>query len=109
MSNQDFDRLLNSIREDVPAAETIDAAAQRVHDKLGTAGPNGICSQFRADFDAYRAGTLPDARRMLLEDHLHSCVACRREYSGTGASVVMMPKRAPVAIRRAGGPLRLLW
>jgi len=102
MSNQDFDRLLNSIREDVPTSEATEAAAQRVHDQLGTAGANGICSQFRADFDAYRAGTLPEGRRMLLEDHLHSCVACRREYSGAGASVVTMPKRTPVAIRRAG-------
>ena len=102
MTNQDFDHLLNSIREDTPSADTIEAAAQRVHEKLGTAGPNGLCSQFRADFEAYRAGTLPDARRMLLEDHLHSCVACRREYSGTGASVVTMPKRTPIAIRRAG-------
>jgi len=102
MTNQDFDHLLNSIREDVPTSEATEAAAQRVHEKLGAAGPSGICSQFRADFDAYRAGTLPDARRMLLEDHLHSCVACRREYSGAGASVVTMPKRTPVAIRRAG-------
>ena len=102
MTNQDFDHLLNSIREDVPTSEATEAAARRVHEKLGAAGPAGICSQFRAGFDAYRAGSLPDARRMLLEDHLHSCVACRREYSGTGASVVTMPKRAPVAIRRAG-------
>jgi len=102
MTNQDFDRLVNSVREDVPTAETIGAAAQRVHEKLGAAGSSGLCSQFRADFEAYRAGKLPDARRMLLEDHLHSCVACRREYSGASASVVVMPKRTPVAIRRAG-------
>ena len=102
MTNQDFDRLLNSIREDVPTSEVTETAAQRVHEKLGTAGPSGLCSQFRADFDAYRTGTLPDARRMLLEDHLHSCVACRREYSGAGASVVTMPKRTPGAIRWTG-------
>ncbi|HSP68723.1 MAG TPA: FecR domain-containing protein [Bryobacteraceae bacterium] len=103
MTNQDFDRVLNSIREDLPTAEAARTAAERVREKLGTAGPGGICSKFRADFEAYRAGPLPEARRMLLEDHLHSCVACRREYSGAGvASVVTMPKRVPAAIRHAG-------
>src|ERR1700694_637576 len=82
MTDRDFDRLANSIRDDVPEEQTARAAAERVREKLSTPGPNHLCGQFRIDLEAYRAGRLPEGRRMLLEDHLHSCVACRREYSG---------------------------
>jgi len=100
MTNQDFDRLMNSVRDDVPAAEVVRDAAERVREKLGKTGPDEVCSQFRADFEAYRTGNLPAGRRMLVEDHLHSCVACRREYSGArNASVV--PISRPIA-RRLG-------
>jgi len=103
MTDHDFDRLVSSIRDDVPDAETARAAADRVRERLGAAdGPNGICAQFRADFDAYRAGKLAEGRRMLLEDHLHSCVACRREYSGaTNTPVVVMTRSRPMT-RRVG-------
>jgi len=100
MTNQDFDRLVNSIRDDVPNAEVARAASERVRERLGVAeGPDEFCAQFRADFDAYRAGRLLEGRRILVEDHLHSCVACRREYSGT-QNVLVIPKRSrPVAGR----------
>jgi hypothetical protein len=88
MTNQEFDRVLDSIRADVPAPEAAEAAAQRVGEKLTTGGLSPACAGFRADFEAFRAATLSDARRMLLEDHLHSCALCRREYSGAGARVV---------------------
>ena len=99
MTNQDFDRLVNSIRDDAPDAEAARAAAERVREKLGTTSPD-ICAQFRADFEAYRAGRLTDGRRMLVEDHLHSCVACRREYSGVRNTPVI-PISRPGA-RRVG-------
>jgi FecR-like protein len=99
MTNQDFDRLVNSIRDDVPEAGAVRAAAERVRERLG-APANDMCSQFRADFDAYRAGRLADGRRMLLEDHLHSCVACRREYSGARNTVVIPISRSKHLIRR---------
>ncbi len=53
------------------------------------------CEDFRALADAYREGTLSEARHMLVEDHLHSCVACRRFFRGEQkASVVTMPREA---------------
>ena len=102
MTNQDFDRLVNSIRDDAPDAEVARAAADRVRERLGAGnGPDELCAQFRADFDVYRAGKLAEGRRMLLEDHLHSCVACRREYSGA-KNVMVMPTRPRPATRRLG-------
>ena len=100
MTDQDFDRLVNSIRDDVPNDETARAAADRVRDRLRTGGMDEVCAHFRADFDAYRAGRLSEGRKMLLDDHLHSCVACRREYSGVRNTVVPISRPKPL-IRRA--------
>src|SRR5450755_3170589 len=97
MTNQDFDRLVNSIRDDAPNPEIARAAADRVRERLGTGeSPNEFCAQFRADFEAYRAGRLAEGRRMLVEDHLHSCVACRREYSGAKNVLVIPARPRPV-------------
>src|SRR5579862_125345 len=102
MTNQDFDRLVNSIRDDAPDAETVRAAADRVRERLGAGeSPNEICVQFRSDFEMYRAGKLAEGRRMLVEDHLHSCVACRREYSGA-KNLVRIPARPRQVNRRLG-------
>jgi hypothetical protein len=94
MTNQDFDRLVNSIRDDAPDAETARAAADRVRERLGAG--DEFCAQFRADFESYRTGKLAEGRRMLVEDHLHSCVACRREYSGAKNVLVIPARRRPV-------------
>ena len=94
MTNQDFDRLVNSIRDDAPDAETARAAADRVRERLGAG--DEFCVQFRADFESYRTGKLAEGRRMLVEDHLHSCVACRREYSGAKNVLVIPARRRPV-------------
>ena len=84
MNTQDFDRLLNSIHELAPEAETVHQAAAHVRDHLqAEAGSDASanvarlasCGDFRALLGAYRAGTLSEARRMLVQDHLHACVA----------------------------------
>jgi hypothetical protein len=99
MTNQDFDRLLKGIRE-----EAVDAgeAGARVREKLAaemsasvTVSRLDSCSDFRVLFPEYRAGGLSEARRMLVEDHLHTCAPCRREYQGR-AAVVAMPSKKPV-------------
>jgi hypothetical protein len=100
VNNEDFDRLVNSVRDDMPNAEVAQAAADRVRERL-SAPVSEHCAQFRADFEAYRAGRLAEGRRMLVEDHLHSCVACRREYSGA-KNVTVMPARSQPVTRRLG-------
>jgi hypothetical protein len=90
MTNQDFDRLLESVRRNVPDSA---AAAARVRQRLQRAD-GGACAIFRADFAALRAGALSEARRMLVEDHLVCCGACRRAYAGERATVLEMPRRS---------------
>ena len=104
MNNPDFDRLVNSIRDDAPDADVERAAADRVRERLSApvnATVSEHCAPFRADFEAYRASRLAEGRRMLVEDHLHSCVVCRREYSGE-KNVTVMPARSRPVTRRLG-------
>jgi len=98
MNTQDFDRLLNSIHELAPEAETVHQAAAHVRDRLqAEAGSDAAanvarlanCGDFRALLGAYRAGTLNEARRMLVQDHLHACVACRKVFQGAGKAAVV--------------------
>jgi len=105
MNNQEFERVLSSIREEDPGVDVVEAAAQRVRAKLemrtlDMGGRLNSCEDFRALADAYRERTLTEARYMLVEDHLHSCVACRRFFRGEQkASVVTMPaKRSVVGV-----------
>ena len=100
MTNPDFDRLVNSIRDDAPDGDVERAVGDRVRERLN-APVSEHCAQFRADFEAYRAGRLAEGRRMLVEDHLHSCVACRREYSGA-KNMTVMPARSRPVTRRLG-------
>ena len=87
MNSQEFERVLNSIREEDPGVDVIEGAAERVRARLDArtldmGGRLNSCEDFRALADAYREGTLSEARHMLVEDHLHSCVACRRFFRG---------------------------
>jgi hypothetical protein len=105
MNNQEFERVVDSIREGDPGMDVIQAASERVRAKLemravDMGGRLNSCEDFRALADAYREGSLTEARHMLVEDHLHSCVTCRRFFRGEQkASVVTMPaKRSMVGV-----------
>jgi hypothetical protein len=102
VSNQDFERVLDSIRGEGPGAGVLEAAADRVRARLemravDLGGRLNSCEDFRALADAYRERTLREARHMLVEDHLHSCVACRRFFRGEQRrTVVTMPSKRSV-------------
>jgi FecR protein/Protein of unknown function (DUF3352)/Putative zinc-finger len=100
-----FDHLLKSIREEDPGQDVVEAAADRVRTNLSMravdmGGRLNSCEDFRALADAYREGSLSEARHMLVEDHLHSCVACRRFFRGEQkTTVVTMPvKRSVIGV-----------
>lgn len=84
MKHNDFDKLVESVRGDVPDSS---AAAERVRVRL--TGGGSLCDSFRHD------GVRSEAREMLWQDHLRTCVHCRREASGYRAEVVEMPRRVP--------------
>jgi ferric-dicitrate binding protein FerR (iron transport regulator) len=83
------------MREENVDAGTLEAARARVWEKM--TNPAGVtCAEFRPDFRAYLANELADSRRLLVEDHLGRCPACRTviaEMKGE-RRVIPMPVRS---------------
>ncbi len=92
-----LEQAMMEIREDTVDAAVIEAAAARVWANLAAQchAPLHSCEDFQALIPEFKAGRLAEARALLVKDHLHECVACRRVYEGR---VVAMA--APSAPRR---------
>jgi ferric-dicitrate binding protein FerR (iron transport regulator) len=89
-----LEQAISEIRgENIPDKQ-VDAAAERVWQLLAAQRPAEVeapaarirdCAGFQALFADYRAGRLPEARALLVKDHLHECVACRHAFEGKKA------------------------
>src|SRR5690348_5655205 len=111
MSTQQFenesalDRLIGEVRDEQIDPAVVEAAAGRVWSQIsGAAGPRLVehirgCEDFQALLEDYRAGRLTEARRMLVEDHTHECVACRKALHG-----VAQPAPRHVTMKPAAQP-----
>src|SRR5258708_34542078 len=84
MSDHKFDRLLSEIRNEPVDEQVVSQAAKRVWSSI--AGPPTAelsmhklrsCEDFQTLIPEYLGRNLPEARRLLFEDHVHQCVACR--------------------------------
>jgi hypothetical protein len=84
MSDQKFDRLLSQIRNEHANDRMVSDAGERVWSSI-TGSPAAelslhtlrSCEDFQSLIPAYLGKNLPEARRLLFEDHVHQCVACR--------------------------------
>jgi len=95
MSEDRLERALQEMKQEDVDAGTLEAARARVWEKVANAG-GGTCAEFRPDFRAYLSGELGGSRRVLMEDHLSRCPACRvriAEMKGE-RRVVAMPQRS---------------
>lgn len=103
MSEDRLDKALEEMkREDVDDG-TLDSARARVWERLtNTAGAG--CAEFRPDFPTYLSGGLADTRRVLMEDHLGRCAACRTVLADMKGDrrVVAMPRRSTAHLVRWG-------
>src|SRR5512137_560226 len=98
MSEDRLEQALQEMRQEDVDAATLDAARARVWNAVtGTAG----CAEFRAEFHAYLGGGLADGRRVLLEDHLGRCPACRAAMAEQKGErrVIAMPQRSRATAR----------
>ena len=80
-----LDRAARALRSDVPDAEAINASAVRAARELGIEMNDEVfnvtirnCNDVQQLLDSYRAGTLTDARALLVQAHLHECGLCLR-------------------------------
>ncbi|MGE5360389.1 MAG: FecR domain-containing protein [Bacteroidales bacterium] len=100
MSEDRLEQALEEMRQEDADAATLEAARARAWDGLTNEGRAG-CPEFRSDFRAYLGGELEGGRRLLMEDHLSRCPACRVSMAAMKGDrrVVAMPQRP--ASRRA--------
>jgi ferric-dicitrate binding protein FerR (iron transport regulator) len=103
MSEDRLETALQEMANEPLDAATLEGARARVWDTLANAGAAG-CAEFQADFGAYLGGTLTGGRRLLLEDHIGRCTACRTallELKGE-RRVIAMPRRSSSRWRQWG-------
>jgi hypothetical protein len=91
-----FERASHALQSDVPDAQAIEASALRVAQSLGIemnhevmAGAIRSCDDVQHLVNAYRAGTLSEARALLVQAHVSECVVCMRRLrdGSAGASL----------------------
>jgi hypothetical protein len=101
MTPQDpnFDSLLEQAITDIHNESidpsVIESAARRVQARLEQHAPLRSCADFQALIPEYRAGTLSEARALLLKDHTRECVACRKVLSPARPIAISPDRRRP--------------
>lgn len=94
MSDDKLERAIHEIQSEAADPAVVERAAQRVWANLSAAeaAPIRGCAGFQTLLPDYRAGKLPEARALLVKDHLHECVACRQAFDTACGKVVTMPE-----------------
>jgi hypothetical protein len=112
--NEIIERTTGEIRNQAIDPSVVSGAADRVWKRLSerTADASAVqvdhirnCSDFQSLIPSYLEGSLSPARALLLEDHTHECVPCRKSLKEArfGAPVAPTPTRVakPLASRRS--------
>jgi ferric-dicitrate binding protein FerR (iron transport regulator) len=104
MSEDRLDRALQEMKDEHVDGGTLETARARVWNTMTNAG-GATCAEFRQDFRAYLGNELGGSRRMLVEDHLGRCAACRARIAEMKGerTVVAMPVRSSSRLMRWGG------
>ncbi|HEV2827734.1 MAG TPA: FecR domain-containing protein [Pyrinomonadaceae bacterium] len=125
-SNNDFDAILDKatagIRNEQIDSAVVDGAAERVWARLAaetSAQPEtvaatriGDCADFQSLIPAYLTGSLSEARSLLLVDHTHECIPCRKAMKDARSRYAnrMAPaKKATTTRRYSIQPVVLRW
>jgi ferric-dicitrate binding protein FerR (iron transport regulator) len=84
MKSDNLDRIIESVRNEPIDPAMVAEANARVRERVFTAAADPAvktlhsCADFQDLMRAYLTKSLAESRVMLLEDHVHSCVECRR-------------------------------
>ena len=123
-SNNDFDAILDNatseMRNEQIDAAVVSEAAERVWARLA-AEPGqltnampateriGSCADFQSLIPAYLSGSLSEARSLLLVDHTHECIPCRKAMKDVRSRRMAPAKKAAVTRRYRIQPVVLRW
>jgi hypothetical protein len=109
MSDQKFDRLFSEIRNEHVEDSVVAQASERVWSSI-TASPAAElsmhtlrnCADFQTLIPAYLAKSLAESRRLLFEDHVHQCVACRHSVEQVRDGEMQPVWQPKIIMKRAG-------
>src|SRR6266699_1901737 len=87
----DLEQAISELRDQEPDAKTLSLSGQRVWQRLQT-GQRAIsavqlirgCADIRSLLPAFHRQELPQARALIVRDHLRECLSCRSYASGRG-------------------------
>src|SRR5712691_1801448 len=114
-SNNDFDAILDNATADIRNEQidpsVVNAAAERVWTLVSAEGAGRLhaqtaaaeriesCADFQSLIPAYLHGGLSEARSLLLVDHTHECIPCRKAMKAARTRTIA-PVRKAIATRR---------
>ncbi|MFZ0302784.1 MAG: FecR domain-containing protein [Terracidiphilus sp.] len=103
-----LDRATRALQADVPDTHAITASTAKAALRLGIqinhegfSGAIRNCDDVRQLLDSYRAGTLSEARRLLVQAHLGECGLCLRHFREGGVDAVVDWARPRVVSRES--------
>ncbi len=122
-SNNELDSILDrttaAIHNEAVDSKLVDRAAERVWARMAGELPDSMqstevehiesCRDFQSLIHAYLSGRLSEARSLLLVDHTHECIPCRKAMKDARARG-LAPQKSVVAPRRSNlNPVILRW
>ncbi|MDQ2938127.1 MAG: FecR domain-containing protein [Acidobacteriota bacterium] len=127
-STNNFDAILDNataeIRNETVDPSALDQAAERVWARLASEAAEaggqlrteslvadriGSCADFQSLIPAYLNGSLSEARSLLLVDHTHECIPCRKAMKDVRSRKMAPAKKAAVSRRYRIQPVILRW
>src|SRR5688500_2236154 len=121
-SNNDFDAILDKatseIRNEQIDQTVVNKAAERVWARVAVepatmqkdvAARIDGCADLQSLIPAYLSGTLSEARSLLLVDHTHECIPCRKAMKDARTRTVRPVKTATARSRYHISPVILRW
>jgi hypothetical protein len=120
--NSILDKTINQIADQPVDPGAVSGAAERVwarvsaehlgEQKIATATAEHIesCADFQSLIPSFLNGTLSEARSLLLVDHSHECIPCRRALKEARTTTRVVPAQKPAKTRRFSiQPVVLRW
>jgi hypothetical protein len=124
-TNQELENILDQATAEMRNEEidsvVVKQAAERVWARIAAENINQVateshgserienCSDFQSLIPAYLDGDLSEARSLLLVDHTHECIPCRRAMKDARSRNVLPVKKAVVTKRYSIQPVVLRW
>lgn len=98
MSEDRLDRAVKALKQEDVDAATLDAARARAWNAIASTSAAG-CAEFQPDIRAYSAGELAGSRRVLMDDHVSRCTACRASIAEIRGARKVIPMPQPFRVR----------